>query len=572
MTAILKDWQRSRLGRRSLLRGALVGGVGFGGAALIGCSSKPNPSAPGAPAAPAAAQPGTAAPGTPKRGGILRGVLGAPPLSFDPYTVLNWQYINYAAPVFSQLVRLDPTKSYPLSGANIVPDLAEKWEFNGDSTALTFSLRKGVKWHNGTPFTAKDVKFSIERMADPKICYFAGDFADLTRVEAVDDFTVKLNWKVPSAARLTSLASGYSAIYSADYAPTKDRKTEAFAMGTGPFRLTSFKSQQEFVYERYADYHLQGRPYLDGLKYTTVTADASAPAVFSGQADIIASGGANGQISSAETEATYKQQGGNTIKFWTDLRTPNPFNRQWFFNMTRPGPWQSAEVRRALAIVVDRDSMAKTYGGEGWSVPAGPFLPGMALDTKEADRVVGWDKPIDDRVTEAKALLARAGFSGGFKMTALVRNADVYSNSALLAREAWKKHLNVDVTIESVEVAVETQRKAAKTFDNLSFYKVFRSGLHPVELSGQYVTGGAENWEGGSDPALDAIFAKIAGLLSGPELETLAKQANTRMLQNMFTIPWVRESYVPVARPEVKGLVGHIWLTNADRATTWLER
>ena len=566
----MQDYWQHRVGRRSMLRGAVVGGLGLAGAALVGCSSGSSPAG-GTPTQAPAGTGTAAAAATPKRGGILTGVLAGPPLSFDPYTALAWQYINYASATFSQLVRLDSTKSYPLNGSNIGPDLAEKWEFSKDATELVFSLRKGVKFHNGTPFTAKDVKFSIERMADPKICYFSGDFADLAGVEAVDDFTVKLKWKIPSAARLASLASGYSVIYSAEHASKADRKTEAFAMGTGPFKLTSFKSQQEYTYERNADYWFQGRPYLDGMKFQTVSVDASIPSVVSGQADFVASGGNDGYISDPENEVIYKKAG-NAIKIWYDLRTPNPFNRSWFFNMKRQGPWQNPDVRRAMALVIDRTAVSGAYGSADWTKPSGPFLTGMALDMAEADKVVGWDKPIDARVTEAKALLARAGYANGFKTTAVVRNSAVYSNSALLAQEAFKKHIGIDVAFETVEVAVETQRKARGDFDNLSFYKVFRSGIHPVELSGQYVTGGTENWEQGADKELDAIFVKMAGLLSGPELNALSKQANTRILQNMFSIPMVRESNVPVTRSTVKGVTGHIWLTNGDHSTWWFDK
>ena len=479
--------------------------------------------------------------------------------------------MKFATPTMSQLVRLDPLKSFPLTAADIKPDLAERWEMTPDGTSMTFFLRKGVKWQNGTPFTSKDVKFSLERMSDPKITYFSGEFAAVSGIEIPDDFTVKIKWKVPSNARLASLAMGYSVILSADYHAKKDRKNEDFAMGTGPFRLASFNSGKEYRYERNKDYFLPDRPYLDALVFPIVSTDASLPAMISGQGD--APGGALGTVSTPQDADTITKQAPKTLKMWNDQRTPNPLGRAVFFNLKRPGPWQSGDVRRAMALVLDRQAMADTQGAkEGWASKQAWFLPGMGLSEKEAEALVGWDKPIEERVKQAKALLSTAGFANGFKMKALLRNQAEYIEFSSLSAEAWKKHLNIEVAMELVETAVETQRKAAFDYDMLFFYAIFRSGIHPSELASQFLTGSAENWGRLENKELDATFEKMTGILSGPELTALEKQANTLLLKDMGAIPFYRGSYVKLTKPDVMGITSHIWLTNTDYSTIWLNR
>lgn len=562
-------WESHPVGRRSMLRATFVGAAGLAGAALIGCSSS-KPAATTAPGAPGAA-PAKAAEQVAKRGGTLIALHSGPPLGFDPYQVLNWQYVNYAVPTMSQLVRLDPTKSYPLTAADIKSDLAERWEIAPDGKSMTFLLRKGVKFHNGTPFTSKDAKFSIERMADPKTTYFAGEFAGVSGVETPDEFTVRVNWKDPSTAKMASFASGYSVILSADYHANKDRKKEEFAMGTGPFRLASFTSQKEYRYERNKEYYLPDRPYLDGLVFNVVATDAVLPAMISGQAD--ATGGALGAVATPQEADTVTKQAPKTLKLWTDQRTPNPLGRAAYFNVKSAGPWQSPDVRKAMALVLDRQGMAEAQGAkEGWAAKQEWFLPGMALDNKEAEALVGWDKPIEERVKQAKALLSTAGQPNGFKMKALLRNQAEYLDFSTLAQESWKKHLSIDVAMDLVEVAVETQRKARFEYDMLFFYGVFRMGIHPSELSSQFLSGSPENWARMENKELDAVFSKINGTLSGGELTTLAKQANTMMLKDMAAIPLYRGSYVRLTKPDVAGVTSHIWLTNKDYANLWMNR
>ena len=566
MSDFAEYWQRRAVGRRAVLRGAFVGGVSLAGAALIGCGgSKPETASTPAAGGTAGAQGTAAAAAQPKRGGRVSVLKPGAPLGFDPHFALNWQYLTYASPVFSQLVRIDPTKSFPTDPSQIVPDLAEKWEFSPDGKTMVFSLRKGVKWHDGSAFTAKDVKWSIERMADPKTTFFSGDLIGLDKVETPDDFTVRVNWKQPSAGRLGTFASGYSTILSQEYHSKKDRKKEEFAMGTGPFKLTSFTSGREYKYDRNPDYYIPNRPYLDGIDAKITSVEALLPAMISGQGDI--NYWMRGGVSTEENAKQIRSQAPK-LKIWEENKTPRPLGRGVYFNSQVQGPWQNPDVRKALALGVDPLGVLASQG-EGWGIRHGWFMPGMALDIKEVDKLVGWDKPMAERLKEAKALLEKAGFKDGFKSRGLVRSSAEYLGYTQLIIADWKKNLNVDIALDVVDTATEVDRRQRHDYGILFFLSALRTGIHPVELASQFVSGAVENWSGIGDPAVDALFAKMGGLASGPELKAVASEANTLLLKSLGGIPFYFNVDMSLSKPEIKGLTGQVWLSNEDLVNVW---
>ena len=510
--------------------------------------------------APSAAQP--------KRGGTLINVRNAPPLGFDPHQTLTWSSITYASPVFSQLIRVDPTKGSPIDSTNLVGDLAERWEISPDGKTMTFFLRKGVKFHNGQPFTSKDVKWSIARMMDPKISFIAGEFSDVASVETPDDFTVKVIWKNPAGGRIAAFAMGYSVIMSADYHPGKDRKKEEFAMGTGPFKLTKSTSGKEYVYERNPDYFIKDRPYLDSVIVRVVSTDALLPAMISGQGDTCS--WVKGCISNDENAKQIESQAGKKLIIGTNA-VPRPLGRSVYFNVSAPGPTQNADVRRAMALVLDPDAIVARYGGSSWAARSGYFIPGMALDVAEVNKLIGWDKPIDARVKEAKELLSKAGVGNGFKGKALVRNTQEYIETMTLISEAWKKHLNIEIALDTAETATEVERRSRFDYTILFYFPTMKAGIHPVELGSQFTCNQPENWARLCNKEIDALFDKMAGV-GGAEAKKIAQDAERLLFKEMPAVPLLFPVDRTVAKPEVKGNVAQTWLTNEDYSNVWLDR
>src|SRR5215468_1797461 len=173
--------------------------------------------------------------------------------------------------VFNNLVMFDqhvPQNSLK----SIVPDLATGWAWNEEGTELTLPLRHGVKWHDGRPFTANDVKCTWDLLTgrgsdrlriNPRKSWYD----NLDAVTTPGDFEVTFHLKRPQPSFLTLLASGWSPVYPC-HVPARDMRQHP--IGTGPFKFVEFKPNEVIRVARNPDYWKPGRPYLDGIEWEIV--------------------------------------------------------------------------------------------------------------------------------------------------------------------------------------------------------------------------------------------------------------------------------------------------------------
>src|ERR1700680_4800911 len=155
---------------------------------------------------------------------------------------------------------------------SVIPDLATSWSWNEEGTELTFPLRQGVKWHDGKPFPAKDVKFTWDLLGgktseklrlNPRKSWYS----NLEEVTTNGDYEVTFRLNRPQTAFLALLASGWSPVYPCHVAP-RDMRTRP--IGTGPFKFVEFKANEVIRVTRNPDYWKKGRPYLDGIEWTII--------------------------------------------------------------------------------------------------------------------------------------------------------------------------------------------------------------------------------------------------------------------------------------------------------------
>src|SRR5882672_730614 len=154
----------------------------------------------------------------------------------------------------------------------IQPELAESWTWNADHTRLSFKLRQGVKWHDGKPFTAKDVKCTwdlLQGKANEKLRVNPRRswYGNVDEVVTNGDHEVTFKLKRPQPALLALLASGWSPVYPCHVSP---RDTRQRPIGTGPFKFVEFKPNEAIRVTRNPDYWKPGRPYLDGIEWTII--------------------------------------------------------------------------------------------------------------------------------------------------------------------------------------------------------------------------------------------------------------------------------------------------------------
>jgi peptide/nickel transport system substrate-binding protein len=204
-----------------------------------------------------------------KPGGILKMQHWDSPASMSIHEEATYSVVVPMMGVMNNLVmyKQDVPQN---SQQSIVPDLAESWSWNDDNTRLTFKLRAGVKWHDGKPFTANDVKCTWDLLRgeggerlrlNPRKEWWQ----NVDRVTADSNLEATFQLKRPQPALLTLLASGYSPIYPCHVPPAQMRQRP---IGTGPFKFVEFRPNEYIKVARNPDYWKPGRPYLDGVEYT----------------------------------------------------------------------------------------------------------------------------------------------------------------------------------------------------------------------------------------------------------------------------------------------------------------
>ena len=211
---------------------------------------------------------------TPKRGGVLQSVLIEDPPGLIIHESATVSNVWPMAPCYSNLVLFHPLK--PLETMDtVMPELAERWSWQDNYRNLVFFLRKNVKWHDGQPFTSKDVKHTFDMVREAKdttarlrLSPRKDWYANVDGIEAPDPYTVVFKLRRPQPSLLLMLASGYSPVYPA-HVPVNELRQRC--VGTGPFRLKEYSRGQFVELERNPDYFVTGRPYLDGLRYTIIT-------------------------------------------------------------------------------------------------------------------------------------------------------------------------------------------------------------------------------------------------------------------------------------------------------------
>jgi len=352
---------------------------------------------------------------TPKRGGVIRIAEREAP-GLDPHLTISFLTHSYMSLAYSQLVRFPngPEQKSP-TDFTIVPDLAEKWTVSKDGKVYTFSLRKGVRFHNKPPVngrevTADDVKYSLERFMAKS--GFRERFEPVQAIDAVDRHTVRITLKEAYAPFLNHLASpSFCAILPREAEDKfKDFNHPDAVIGTGPFVLKSYDKGVKMVFERNPDYFMKGFPYLDGVT-VEITPDAAA------RLAVLRAGKAElphvwGWISPEEARSL-KQTTPDMVV------TPYRVIGQGFIYMrTDQPPFNDVRVRRAVSLAIDRKGWNDALlFGEG-CVDAGPMpcaltdwkLDAAKLEPAKAKALLGHDP------AEAKRLLAEAGYPKGFTM------------------------------------------------------------------------------------------------------------------------------------------------------------
>ena len=383
-----------------------------------------------------------------KPGGVLRITHRDSPASMSIHEEGTISVVLPMMGVFNNLVTFDHHKKQnSLDG--IVPDLAEKWTWSEDGKTLTFTLRKGVKWHDGKPFGAADVKCTWDLLAGNapenfKVNFRKGWYANVESVTANGDSEAVFHLKNPQPALLALLASGFTPVYPCHVPP---RVMRLAPIGTGPFKFVEYKANQGIKVVRNPDYWKPGLPYLDGVEYTIIPNRSTAMLSFvSGKFDV-----------TFPYEITVPLVGDIKAQKPDAICDISPMNVAANVLMNPVPPFDDLEVRRAVAMTLDRkefiDILTQGQGDTGGAMqplPEGRW--GMPAEMLRA--LPGFDPDVKKSREKARAVMAAKGFSAArpLKLKLSTRNLPTYRDASVILISQLKE-IYIDAELQLVETA-----------------------------------------------------------------------------------------------------------------------
>ena len=329
---------------------------------------------------------------------------------------------------------------------SIVPELATSWSWNEEGTELTLPLQKGVKWHDGKPFTAADVKCTLDLLQGKgteklRINPRKSWFDNVTQVSANGDYEVTFHLKRPQPSLLAMLATGWTPIYPCHVPPAQMRQ---HPIGTGPFKFVEFKANQSITLTRNPDYWKPGRPYLDGIEYRIIKDVSTRLLSFIAGKEDVYFGVTMPQLKDV------KRQLPQAI---CDMTIPN-VSRNLIVNRDVP-PFDNAQLRRAMTLSLDRqgfiDIIAEgqgTIGGVMQPPPEGVWgMPGYSLKS-----LPGYDPDVTSSRAQARKIMEQLGYGPDKRLSVTVatRNVQAYRDAAVILISQLKE-IYIDAVLNPID-------------------------------------------------------------------------------------------------------------------------
>ena len=443
-------------------------------------------------AAPAAAQ---------KSGGILKVYFFDSPASMSIHEEATIAAQGPMMGVFNNLVIYK--QDVPQSGMeSIVPDLAGDWSWDEEKTQLTFQLRQGVRWHDGKPFTAKDVvctwdlltgKSGDKLRINPRKVWYK----NLEKVTAGGDYEVTFQLKRPQPAFIALLASGFSPVYPC-HVPAREMRSHP--IGTGPFKFVEFRPNEAIKVARNPDYWKKDRPYLDGIQYTIIKNVSTGVMAFAaGKFDFTSP-----YFLQVPVLKDLKNQAPDAIC----QLMPSNVNRNVMFNREAP-PFDNPELRRAAALSIDRKAFVDILT-EGKGNIGGAMLPPpegvWGMPPEMLKTLPGYDTDMKTNRAEARSIMEKLGYGPDKRLAVTVsaRNIPPYRDPAVILIDQLKE-IYIDGQLEPVDTAQWLPKIMRK--DYTAALNLTGNGLdEPDQTLYENFTCGAEgNYDGYCNPELDKM-------------------------------------------------------------------
>jgi peptide/nickel transport system substrate-binding protein len=389
--------------------------------------------------------------------------------------------------------------------SSIVPELATKWQWTDDGRTLTFSLREGVTWHDGKPFTSTDVKCTWDMVSglvpgkirkSPRQAWFA----NLESITANGELEVSFHLKRPQPSFIALLASGWSPVYPCHVSSAQMRTRP---IGTGPFRFVEYRLNESMRLERNPNYWKKGLPYLDGIEYRIVPNRATRMlGLTAGKFDM-----------SYPTDVT--------VPLIRDLKNQAPalqctmrrtnVSTNLIINRDTP-PFNNPAMRRALALTLDRQAFNDILN-EGQGAIGGAMLPApdgvWGMPEEMTQTLFGYDPDVAKRREEARGIMRKLGYGpdNRLKTKVFTRDVPTFRDPALILTDQLKE-IYIDSELDVVDTPLYYNRVFKKDYSvglNLTGSSLDDPDQNFYE---NYACGSLRNYTNYCNPKLEKAFAE----------------------------------------------------------------
>lgn len=524
--------------------------------------------------------------GSANYGGVMRlGNRGDPPAGFDPLRTSSIALHHVAGALFGpgNLVMRCRENMY-----FVCPYLATSWRSNLGFTEWTFTIREDVYWHDGTPFTAEDVKFWFELVCfgvkvDERVrapAYFKSELGDVEQIEILAHNEVTITFSHSNPHFLEILANPRFKIAHPRHLmqPLIEQGEVSVSpfdiglVGLGPFKFERY-DQGSFIrvrrFDKYWEKDAEGHnlPYLDGIDYVIMPNPFSMDAAFrTGRLD----GGARGQTHYLTAERIQGYQ--RDLKDEVFFAQIEGGNFRLAFNVLKEGPWQNPQVRRAIALWVDKPAaISGVLGGFGWTSPdLGP--PNIPVPRT----FVNWPKfdlgSKEEKRSEAKRLMFEAGHAEGFTMDHLCRGINTATGEFLKDQLTG---LNIDLQLQIVDEGEWNRARVSLDYDS----QQGRLTPSPIPEGTESVYGrysrNPDAYAKHEDLQVDQLYRRLREADTFEQRVYLWREIERYLfVEQTYIIPIAEAINVVPYRTYVKGIVtptedAH---THTDFATVWIDR
>ncbi|WLD92027.1 ABC transporter substrate-binding protein [Alkalihalobacillus sp. AL-G] len=477
------------------------------------------------------------------------------PSSIDPALIDNQVAGNIANQLFEGLVRID-------ENGEAAPGVAEDWTISDDGTVYTFNLNPDAKWSNGDPVTAEDFVYSWERTLLPEVAaplgsnlffikngasYNEGTITDPSKLglKAIDEHTLEVTLERP-----TPFFLGLTAFFTllpinkevAESNPEWASNAATF-VSNGPFKLKSWKHDQELVLVPNEHYWAKDLVKLDEINYVMVSDQNTEFSMFkSGELDV-----------ASQIPNTIKSK---MIQDGTAQTLPSASLSYLRFNHEND-IMKNANIRKALSMALNRELLTEkvTKGGE---IPAYAFIPfGLSSGDGEFRKLTGNNLYKDNNPDKAKELLEKGleeiGESELPTITLLFYTSDIYNQLAQAMQEMWKQNLGVEVELKTMERKVFVDNVKGGQYQ-IAIYSTGADYDDAQNLMGQFTTGDVYNYSRISIPEYDALMEKADKELNLEKRAQYMVQAEKVLLEKMAIAPLYYRTQVYLQQDNLKNV------------------